>query len=73
MKLFTAIAATVLLGSGAASFAADTAPTPSASPPTKVAAAMSHKACNKEANARKLKGTDRSQFVKDCRAGKVAS
>jgi hypothetical protein len=73
MKLFTAIAATVLLGSGTAAFAADTGPTASASPPTKVAAAMSHKACNKEANARKLKGAERSHFVQDCRAGKVAS
>jgi psiF repeat-containing protein len=34
---------------------------------------MSLKACNKQADGKKLTGDERAKFVKDCRAGKSAS
>ncbi|HKT72863.1 MAG TPA: PsiF family protein [Steroidobacteraceae bacterium] len=72
MKMTSALVAVVLLGSGAA-FAADTpaaAPATTAPSATPVAKHASLKACNKQADEKKLTGKDRSSFVKDCRAGK---
>ncbi len=44
-------------------------PAPSAAPTKHV----SLKACNKQADGKKLAGADRTKFVKDCRGGKSAS
>jgi hypothetical protein len=68
MKITTAFVAVALLGCGAA-FAADAPTAPSATP---VAKHASLKACNKQADEKKLTGKDRSSFVKDCKAGKAA-
>ncbi|TLY62617.1 MAG: phosphate starvation-inducible protein PsiF [Gammaproteobacteria bacterium] len=67
MKIITALAAVAILGCGAA-YAADQPAAPSATPVKK----MSLKACNKQAEEKKLTGKERSAFVKDCRAGKSA-
>jgi hypothetical protein len=69
MKIITAFAATALLSCGvtAAAVAADPPATPSATP-------LKHpslKTCNKQADARKLTGSERAHFVVDCRAGKT--
>jgi Spy/CpxP family protein refolding chaperone len=64
-KITTALAAIAILGCGAA-FAADQPAAPSATPVKK----MSTKACNKKADEQKLTGKERTQFVKDCKAGK---
>jgi hypothetical protein len=71
MKLLSALALTALLATPAA-FAAD-ATAPAASPPA--AKHMSLKACNKQADEKKLTGADRSAFVKECHgsAGKKSS
>ncbi|HVO45988.1 MAG TPA: PsiF family protein [Steroidobacteraceae bacterium] len=68
MKTLSAFVAVALLGSGAvlAAEAAAPAATPAAAP----AKHVSLKACNKQADAKSLKGTDREKFVKDCRSGK---
>jgi psiF repeat len=63
MRLISALAAIALAASGAA-VAADPPATPSANP------VPSLKSCNKKADAKKLTGPARAQFVKDCRAGK---
>jgi psiF repeat len=73
MKLTTALAAVILLSSGA-TFAADpgqpaTTATPSGASATPVKP-MSLKACNKQADAKSLTGARRSAFVKNCRGGK---
>ena len=73
MKLAATLTAIALIGSASA-FAADapaaaTAPAPAAAP----AKHMSLKACNKQADGKKLTGDERAKFVKDCRAGKSAS
>ncbi|HEY4213824.1 MAG TPA: PsiF family protein [Steroidobacteraceae bacterium] len=44
-------------------------PAPSAAP----AKHASLKACNKQADGKKLTGSDRTKFVKDCHSGKSAS
>ena len=62
MKIITALAAVAILGCGAA-YAADQPAAPSATPVKK----MSSKACNKQADEKKLAGKERSAFVKDCR------
>jgi hypothetical protein len=67
MKITTALAAVAILGCGTA-FAADQPTAPSATPVKH----LSMKACNKQADAKKLTGKERSQFVKDCRSGKSA-
>ena len=51
----------------AGAFAADPPATPSATPLKNT----SPKVCNKQADARQLSGAARSQFVKDCRTGKI--
>ena len=61
MKLLSALTLTALLSTSAA-FAADTAaPAP--------AKHMSLKSCNKQADAKKLTGDDRTAFVKECHGG----
>jgi len=65
-KITTALAAVAILGCSAAFAAADQPAAPSATPVKH----MSLKACNKQADTKKLTGKERSQFVKDCRAGK---
>jgi len=65
-KITTALAAVAILGCSAA-FAADQPAAPSATPVKH----MSLKACTKQADAKKLTGKERSQFVKDCHAGKL--
>jgi psiF repeat len=66
-KLTTALTAVAILGCGAA-FAADQPAAPSATPVKK----MSMKACTKQANEKGLKGKEKTQYVKDCRAGKTS-
>lgn len=61
MKLLPALALTALLATPAA-FAADNA-TPDTAHAVKH---MSLKACNKQADQKKLTGADRSAFVKEC-------
>lgn len=73
MKITAALAAVALLGCGAA-FAAD-APATTAKPATPSATPVKHaslKACNKQADGKKLTGADRTAFVKSCHAGKSA-
>ena len=73
MKLLSALTLTALLSSTAA-FAADTTGA-AASTPAPAAKHMSLKACNKQADEKKLTGADRSAFVKECHgsAGKKAA
>jgi len=68
MKLITVLAVMAILGSGAA-VAAEPPAAPSATPVKQ----PSLKVCNKQADAKKLAGPARAQFVRDCRAGKPAS
>lgn len=65
MKIITATAAIVILGCGSAR-AADPPATPSATPVQH----LSLKACNQQADARKLTGKERAHFVVECKAGK---
>jgi hypothetical protein len=67
MKFVSALAATAILGCGAA-FAADPPAAPSATPVKH----PSLKACNKQADAKQLTGPERAQFVKACRASTPA-
>ena len=72
MKITVALAVAVVLGCGAAAYAADppaTTATPSGASATPVKP-MSLKACNKQADAKSLTGAQRSAFVKNCRGGK---
>jgi hypothetical protein len=76
MKLFSALALTALLTTTAA-FAQTTATAPAnASPTTSVNPATAKPttaACNKQATGKNLSGADKTQFVKDCKAGKTTS
>jgi hypothetical protein len=65
MKMLIAFAVTAVLGCAALQ-AAEPPATPSAIPVKH----PSLKTCNKRADARKLAGKDRSQFVQTCQAGK---
>jgi psiF repeat len=65
MKTITALAVIALAACGPA-FAAERPAAPSATPVKH----PSLKVCNKQADAKKLTGEARAQFVKDCRAGK---
>jgi len=69
MKVITAFAALAIVAWGAAgaSVAADPPATPSATPVKH----PSRKACNQQADTRKLTGKERSHFVLDCKAGKT--
>jgi hypothetical protein len=73
MKLLSALTLTALLSTTAA-FAADNTGTAAATP-APAAKHMSLKACNKQADEKKLTGADRSSFVKECHgsAGKKAA
>ena len=64
MKLLSALTLTALLSTSAA-FAAD-APAAGSSTAAAPAKHMSLKACNKQADEKKLTGADRSAFVKEC-------
>ena len=74
MKLISALAATLLLGTTAA-LAQTTAPAPASATPSSSAPAAKPTAasCKKQAAAKNLTGTDKTQFVKDCKAGKASS
>jgi hypothetical protein len=70
MKITAALAAVAILGCGAA-FAANA---PAATPAAPSATPVKHtsiKACNKQADGKKLTGADRTAFVKSCHAGKA--
>ena len=67
MKIVTALAAIAIVGCGIAA-AADQPAAPTATP-------LKHpslKVCNKQADAKQLTGDARSQYVKDCHAGKTS-
>jgi len=67
MKTVTALAAIAIVGCGIAA-AADQPAAPTATPVKH----PSLKVCNKQADAKQLTGDARSQYVKDCHAGKTA-
>jgi hypothetical protein len=64
VKLFSALAAMAILSTSAA-FAADAPAAPAGD-----SKMMSLKACNKQADEKKLTGAERTTFVKECRAAK---
>ncbi len=67
MKTVTALAAVAIVACGLAA-AADQPAAPTATP-------LKHpslKVCNKQADAKQLSGDARTQFVKDCHAGKTS-
>jgi hypothetical protein len=72
MKLAATLTALALIGSASA-FAADAPAGAATAPAAAPAKHLSLKACNKQADGKKLTGDDRAKFVKDCRAGKSAS
>jgi hypothetical protein len=67
MKSVTVLAAIAVVGARLAA-AADQPAAPSATPVKH----PSLKVCNKQADAKQLTGDVRSQFVKDCHAGKTS-
>ena len=67
MKIVTALAAIAIVGCGIAA-AADQPAAPTATPVKH----PSLKVCNKQADAKQLTGDTRSQYVKDCHAGKTS-
>jgi hypothetical protein len=76
MKLFSALALTALLGTTAA-FAQTTATAPANASPTASVNPATGKptaaACRKQAADKNLTGADKTQFMKDCKAGKATS
>jgi psiF repeat-containing protein len=72
MKLLSALTLTALLSTTAA-FAADNTTGSTAATPAPAAKHMSLKACNKQADEKKLTGADRSAFVKECHGSKKAA
>jgi hypothetical protein len=64
MKLLSAMTLAALLATPAAFAAADN--TAAAAPAAPAAKHMSLKACNKQADEKKLTGADRTTFVKEC-------
>jgi hypothetical protein len=68
MKTVTALAAIAIVGCGMAA-AADPPAAPTATPVKH----PSLKVCNKQADAKQLSGEARTQFVKDCHAGKSSA
>ena len=66
MKTVTVLAAIAIVGCGIAA-AADPPAAPTATPVKH----PSLKVCNKQADAKQLTGDARTQFVKDCHAGKA--
>jgi hypothetical protein len=86
MKLITVLAAALVVGNivaiaGQANSTAappsTSAPAPSTSQAPSSDAAMEPKptasSCHKQAAAKGLTGSDKTQFMKDCKAGKVSS
>jgi psiF repeat len=75
VKLISALTLTALLSASAA-FAADTpagTAAPAPAPAMKHMSSTKHrslKACNKQADEKKLTGSDRSAFVKECHGAK---
>ena len=67
MKTVTALAAIALVGCGMVA-AAEQPAAPTATPVKH----PSLKVCNKQADAKQLTGEARSQYVKDCHAGKTS-
>jgi hypothetical protein len=67
MKTVTALAAIAIVGCGIAA-AADQPAAPTATPVKH----PSLKVCNKQADAKQLTGDARSQYLKDCHAGKTS-
>jgi hypothetical protein len=67
MKTITAFTAIAIVGCGASLAAA-----PPAAPSATPVKHASLKVCNKQADAKKLTGSARAQFVKDCRSGKTS-
>ncbi|HTL91887.1 MAG TPA: PsiF family protein [Steroidobacteraceae bacterium] len=67
MKTVTALAAIAIVGCGM-----DAAADPPAAPTATPVKHPSLKVCNKQADAKQLGGDARTQFVKDCRAGKTS-
>jgi psiF repeat. len=67
MKITAALAAVAILGCGAAFAATGSTATPAAPSATPVKH-TSVKACNKQADGKKLTGADRTAFVKSCHA-----
>jgi len=71
MKIITAFTAIAIVGCGAAvAAAAPAAPSAPSAPSATPVKHASLKVCNKQADAKKLTGPARAQFVKDCRGGK---
>ena len=68
MKTVTAFAAIAMVGCGIAA-AAEQPAAPTATPVKH----PSVKVCNKQADAKQLSGEARTQFVKDCHAGKTSA
>jgi hypothetical protein len=80
MKLISALAVAFVLGSTAAIAAQTTATAPASATPsssgssaTATAAKPTTASCKKQAAAKNLTGADKTQFVKDCKAGKASS
>ena len=67
MRTVIALAASAIVGCGTAA-AADPPAAPTATPVKH----PSLKVCNKQADAKQLSGEVRTQFVKDCHAGKTS-
>jgi|KBSMisStandDraft_5_1062788.scaffolds.fasta_scaffold1380303_1 hypothetical protein len=69
MKLLSTLTLAALMTAGAAFAATDAKPT--ATPAASATPAhASTKHCTHEANAKKLMGDEKAQFIKDCKAGK---
>ena len=68
MQRVTVLAAIAIVGYGIAA-AADQPAAPTATPVKH----PSLKVCNKQADAKQLTGDTRSQYVKDCHAGKTSA
>ncbi len=73
MKLISALAVTLLLGTTVAIAQTSTAPAAAAPSSSAPAAKPTAASCKKQAAAKNLTGADKTQFVKDCKAGKASS
>jgi psiF repeat len=73
MRITAALAFIIVLSCGAAFATDNPRPTTTATPSGASATPVKHtslKACNKQADARKLTGPQRAAFVKSCRGAK---
>ncbi|HEY6926272.1 MAG TPA: PsiF family protein [Steroidobacteraceae bacterium] len=76
MRITAALIFIAALGCGTAFATDNPRPTITATPSGASATPVKHtslKACNKQADARKLTGPERATFVKSCRGGKPAA